>query len=215
MSTLYPGSTGIGVTAGTVNIDIPFDILSKTAIFPETSLDRQIAADLRLKNIIDEYLSLKKRNAEVLKGLSIPYLEKNEPPKKRLDPVPEKIKAEKEAKKNMEDVIVFSGGRRAVPIEQPEVVSQLTGILKKDNQERIPARETSRLRLRPEYPEKKAETMGRSSYQTDYGRNTDLPWFFSFTLKLIRFAVDHKLEIFLWAAVLIMSGLIGTIVVKK
>ena len=30
---LYPGRTGTGVTAGTVNIDIPFDLLSKTAIF--------------------------------------------------------------------------------------------------------------------------------------------------------------------------------------
>nr|WP_320013612.1 hypothetical protein [uncultured Desulfobacter sp.] len=206
---LYHGPTGTGVAAGTVNIDIPFDLLSKTAIFPETSLDRQIAANLRLKSIMDEYLSLKKRNAQVLNGLGIPYLEKNDDHKKdRPDPVPEKIKAEKEARKTMENVIAFSGGPRTDPLNRQEVVSQVTGAPKKNKQKVTPSRNIFGSRSSPGYP-------GKYSYQTAYGRDTELPWFFSFALKLIRYAVHNKLEIFSLFAVLIMSGLIGILVVKR
>jgi len=207
---LYPGLTGTGVIAGTVNIDIPFDMLSKTAISPETSLDRQIAANLRLKTIIDEYLSLKKRNAQVLKGLGIPYLEKSDdPPKKnRPDSVPEEIKAEKEARKTMENLIAFSGGPRAVPVNRQEGVPQVAGPLRKDRQEIVPAGEISEPRPSPGDP-------GKHSYQKAYGSNTELPWIFSFALKLIRYAVHNKLETFLWAVVLIVSWFIVTLVVKR
>ncbi|WP_319574673.1 hypothetical protein [uncultured Desulfobacter sp.] len=206
---LYPGPTGTGVTAGTVNIDIPFDLLSTTAISPEISLDRQIAANLRLKNIMDEYLSLKKRNAQVLSGLGIPYLEKTDAPKKdRPDPVPEKIKAEREARKTMENAIAFSGGGRAVPVNRQEVVNQGTGATKKNQQKITPAENNSGSRPSPGYPEK-------SSYQTAYGSDTELPWFFSCALKLIRYAVHNKLEILSLFAVLIMFGLIGIVVVKR
>lgn len=206
---LCSGPTGTGVTAGTVNIDIPFDILSKIAISPETSLDREIAANLRLKRIIDKYLSLKKRNAQVLEGLAIPYLEKNDdPPQKRSDPVPEKIKAEKEARKTMENVIVFSGGGLVASVNRQAVVSQVAGALKKDRQKIIPTGDIFRFRPSPGYP-------GKSAYQTAYGSNTQLPWFFSFALKLIRYAVHNKLEILLWTVGLIMSGLIGLLVVKR
>ena len=206
---LYPGSTGTEVTAGIFNIDIPFDMLSKTAISPETSLDRRIAANLRLKSIIDEYLSLKERNAQVLKGLGIPYLEKKDasPPKNSPDPVPAKIKAEKEARKTMENVITFSGGDWSAPVNRQEFVSQVAGTPKRDRQRIIPEGDTSGFRPSPGYPRK-------NSYQTACGSNTELPWFFSFVLKLIRYAVHHKLEILSWSAVLIMFGLIGLLVVK-
>ena len=206
---LYPGPMGTGVAAGAVNIDIPFDLLSKTAISPETSLDRQIAANLRLKNITDEYLSLKERNAQVLNGLGIPYLEKNnDPQKNRPDLVPEKMKAEKEARKTMENAIAFSGSPRTVPLNGQEVVHQGAGASKKDKQKITPAGNNSWSRLSPGDPEK-------SSYQTAYGSDTELPWFFSFALKLIRYAVHNKLEILSLFAVLIMSGLIGILVVKR
>ena len=207
---LYPGSTGTGFTAGTINIDIPFDLLSKTAISPETSLDRQIAANLRLKSIIDEYLALKKRNAQVLKGLGIPYLEKNAalPKKDRQCPVPEEIKAEKEARKIVENVIIFSGGHRTAPGNRQEVLSQVAGTPKKDRQKITPAGDVSRSRPSPGEP-------GKYSYQKAYGSNTELPWVFSFALKLIRYAVHNKLEILSLFAVLIMFGLIGIVVVKR
>ena len=206
---LYAGPTGTGVTAGTVNIDIPFDLLSKTTISPETSLDRQITANLRLKSIMDEYLSLKKRNAQVLNGLGIPYLEKTEDPKKdRPDPVPEKIKAEREARKTMENAIAFSGEGRTVPVNRQEIVYQGTGATKKNKKKIRPEENNFRSRSSPGYP-------GKSSYQTAYSSDTELPWFFSFALKLVRYAVHNKLEILSLFAVLIMSGLIGIVVVKR
>ncbi len=200
---LYPGPAGTEVTAGTVNIDIPFKMLSKTAVFPEITLDRQIAANLRLKNIIDEYLALKERNAQLLKGLDIPYLEKHDAtPKNRPGPVPEQIKAEKKVRETMENVIVFSKAPRTAPVNRQEIVSPAA--LKQD-------------RPRPDQgsADKSVEAAGGRSYRTAYGGNTELPWFFSFALKLIRYAVHNKVEIFLWAAVLIISGLIGLLVVKR
>ena len=206
---LCPGPMGQGVTAGTVNIDIPFDLLSKTAIFPETSLDRQIAANLRLKRIIDEYLSLKKRNAQVLEGLAIPYLEEKDTSKKnRPDPVPERIKAEKEARKTMENVIVFSEGTRTIQVKRQEVVSQVAGALNEARQKIISTGDVSTFRPSPGYP-------GKNFYQTTYGSNTELPWFLAFGVKLIRYAVHNKFDIFLWASILIISGLIGILVIKR
>lgn len=213
---LYPDSEGAGISAGSINVDMPFDVLSKNVISPGISLDRQIAADLRLKRVMDEYRSLKKRNAEVLNGLGIPYLEKKDDFKiNRPDSVAEKIKAEREAGNTLENVIVFSGGGGGAPVNQQTVVSQVTGALKKEKQNIALAGDISKFRPSPGYSGQRVQTLGGNSYQTASGGNTELPWLFFFALKVIRYAVDNKLEIFLWAAVLTMFGLISILVVKR
>jgi len=53
------------VVADRVNLDISLNILSKNAIDPSESIDRLLAVNLRIKNILDEYTKLSGR-AELL-----------------------------------------------------------------------------------------------------------------------------------------------------
>ncbi len=69
-------------SAGELKIDIPFNLLSASVTDVQALLDRRIAANLRLKNLLEQYLALQKKNAELLKALSIPYLEAKENRKK-------------------------------------------------------------------------------------------------------------------------------------
>jgi len=209
---VYPGSLPAGGEAGEIDIDISFDTLSKIAIIPEASLDRQIAANLRLKNILDDYLALKKRNAQVLKDLRIPYLEnKGGPEKGRPEAMPEQTRAAHKIREAMENLIVFSGGVGAVRHNRQAIVSQVTGGAKQQGQTSGSVDSISR---RGHSPGGGAIAGSRGS-QVSSGGGSDLPWVLSFALKLIRYTFDNKFEILIWAAVLTMSGLMAIVVVKR
>jgi len=61
-SVIFPSSgRDAGVVAGHINIDVSLITLSQKSIDPDESIDRLLSANLRIQNILDEYLSLKKR----------------------------------------------------------------------------------------------------------------------------------------------------------
>ncbi len=197
--------------AGTIKIDIPFNLLSKTVINPEALLDRQIAANLKVKNILEMYLAMRERNALLLKDLSIPYLE-NDPKKEKLR-VPESIAPAREMKKKLTEVILFQEtGRNGLPVlENSDFQAARAGV----NQESMAGLS---------YEQKGEATPGEGDLSvkggnrpshTTYGRDTELPWIFAFGLKVIRYLVGNKVEVLAWATGLIMTGLIGVLVIKR
>ncbi len=63
------------VPIDTIDLDIPLTLLVKTPVSSMEALDRLMVANLRLKLLIDEYNALQKRAGELLKSVSIPYLD--------------------------------------------------------------------------------------------------------------------------------------------
>ena len=63
------------IPADTIDLDIPLTFLSQAPLSPMDALDRLMAANLRIKLLIDEYNALQKKADELLKSVSIPYLD--------------------------------------------------------------------------------------------------------------------------------------------
>lgn len=63
------------IPADTVYIDVPLTFLVKTPVSSMETLDRLMVANLRLKLLIEEYNALKKKADQLLKSVSIPYLD--------------------------------------------------------------------------------------------------------------------------------------------
>ena len=211
--TIHPGSSKYSNLAGIINIDIPFNILSKTAISPETSLDRQILVNLRVKAIIDEYEALKKRNEIVLEGLRIPYLERDESRKKIKEKLASQdISKEQEIKRNIENIVNFSGRYKFHSPQIKQLIFQETSTSKKNISALKNSTKTQPAR---DYSHDLGNDIIERSFKSGYSGNADIPWFFSFILKMIRYATTNKIEVFLIVTSLIMLSVISIMVIKR
>ncbi len=201
-------------SAGELKVDIPFNLLSTSVTNVQALIDRQVAANLRLKNIIKQYQEQQKRNAEMLKDLNIPYLEA-EKNRKKAEPAPdaENLPPADVLKKKMAEVILFQTGRKEGTLLQDRRDFQPIPAGEKGRGNSVTDHEKyGRLNLKDDY----LKSLGKTgAYHKNYGRDTELPWIFSSGLKLIRYLANNKIEILSWAAIIAVIGLIGTIVVKR
>jgi len=144
--------------------------------------------------------------------LSIPYLEKKEKKIGRESQGPKDVQAQKGLEKDIENISLYSIGFLGTDqgqVSQSDPVLQLAGQLGK-NENKISGSKNNVRALNEfrDYQKLPGENIGRSS-------DNELPWIFKIILGIIRFVYTHKLEIFLWSVVVIMSFLIGILVVKK
>jgi len=200
--------------AGELKIDIPFNLLSTSMTNVQALLDRRIAANLRLKNLLEQYLAQQKRNAEILKDLKIPYLEAKETKKKAVPASDtQELTPAGGLKRKMAEVILFqTGGKDRLALRDSEDFQPVPAG-KKGRGNSVPDLEKyEKLRLKEAYSKNPGKT---GAYHQTYDQDTELPWIFSFGLKLLRYLTNNKIEILSWAAVMAVIGLIGTIVVKR
>lgn len=184
-----------------INIDIPLSLFSKEAIEPEESLDRLLAANLRIQNMINEYLALKKRNELLLKDLRIPYLEKKED---SIDPPAEiagRVDEGEKLKTDIENLIRHRENHNSLNEEQVDLSD---------------GAEISR-----QGGKKDANSLAEASIKPFPGQNEDrsndneLPWILSLFLFVFSFIVNSKEELLIWTMVGSISILIMMLVVKR
>ncbi len=201
-------------SAGELKIDIPFNLLSASVTNVQDLLDRRIAANLRLKNLLEQYLALQKKNTELLKALSIPYLEAKENRKKdRSASDAEELAPADGLKRKMAEVVLFqASGKNRLPIQNSSDFQTISAE-KKGKGNSVPAPEQyGELSADEDYSKNPGRT---GAYHETYGRDRELPWIFSFGLKLLRYLANNKIEALSWAAVMAVIGLRGTIVLKR
>lgn len=201
-------------SAGELKVDIPFNLLSASVTNPQALLDRHIAANLRLKNLLEQYLALQKKNAEMLKNLSIPYLDTKERRKKAVPASDaEKLAPADGLKKKMAEVILFQTSDKNRLLVQDSHNFRLVTAGKKGKGDSVSAlKKYEKLSSKEDY----SKNMGRTgAYHKIYSRDAELPWIFSFGLGLMEYLTSNKIEILSWAAVMAVIGLVGTILVKR
>nr|WP_319392999.1 hypothetical protein [uncultured Desulfobacter sp.] len=201
-------------SAGALKIDVPFNLLSASVTNVQAMLDRQVAANLRLKNLLEQYIAQQKKNATMLKDLGIPYLEAKPPPEKAAPASDtEKLTPTDVLRREMAEVMLFQSGAKDRPALRDNHDFQPNSTGKKGRANSVPDLEkygNSQLKG------SNWNNPGRTdTYHQIYGRDTELPWIFSFGLKLLRYLANNKFEILSWAAVMAVIGLVGTIVVKR
>lgn len=203
------------ISAGELKVDIPFNLLSSSVTNVQALLDRQVAANLKLKNLLQQYLAQQKKNAELLNDLKIPYLEAKDPPhKSEFTTDAEKLSPAAGLKKKIEEEIIFqAGGENGTALqESPNFKLIQTGKQGQGNSSVPDLEKHKRAYLNDGYSKSQRRT---DIYHKTYGRDIKLPWIFSFGLKLLRYMANNKSEILSGACIIAIIGLVGTIVVKR
>jgi len=201
------------VFADRIDIDIPLNILSKEAIDPEESLDRLLAANLRIQNILDEYLAFRKRTDLLLKDLRIPYLEKQDKSNAKLAIAGKGVEGGK-LKRDIENIIRHNTAYKRAHNEQAEqsvaVIDQITrtGSGEKTGLQQKSGNIGNQIIGSASYQKSPGEKMGKTY-------DNELPWIFRFVLGILKYAYNNKLEIVLGSLVVLMSILLVTLVVKR
>jgi len=200
--------------AGELKIDIPFNLLSTSETNIQNQLDRRIAANLRLKNLLEQYLEQQRRNAEILKDLNIPYLDPAKNSKKIVSTSNrEELPTAEGLKKKIAEIILFQGQSKEHATFQDNPDSPPVPAEKKGRGKSMSDTESNKMwNLKDDYSKSIGQTGG---YHQLSNQDTELPWIFSLGLELLQSITNNKIEILSWAAVMAVIGLVGTIVVKR
>ena len=202
------------VSAGELKVDIPFNLLSSSVTNVQALLDRQVAANLRLKNLLQQYLAQQKKNAELLNDLKIPYLEAKDPSHKA-EPTTDTKKLSLAAglKKKIEEEIIFqAGGKDGTALQDSQNFKLIQTGKQGQGNSVSDLEKYERSYLNDGYSKSQRRT---DIYHKTDGRDIKLPWIFSFGLKLLRYMANNKSEILSGACIMGIIGLVGTIVVKR
>ena len=203
-----------GLFADRINIDIPLGILSKEEIDPEEYLDRLLVANLRIQNILNEYLVFRKRTEFMLKDLRNPYLEKFKNKGKQKFAVAGEFQEGVRLKKNFENIVYYGPGNNKMVFEKVEpsadVINQTARVGTWGIANQQPGNNSGLNKL--------ADTAGYQNLPSkDFARSSDneQSGIFSLVPKIFNYILKNKLEILLWLAIVSLSGLLITLVVKR
>jgi len=202
------------VYANHFDVDIPLNLLLQETMDPVETVDRMIAVNLRIQEILEEYLAQSKKSKRLLNDLRIPYLEKREAGAKKntketIDPKTfsdrkERLKARLINTVKYEERVRSSTGRNLQASGSLLYTSgkKKTGsgpdISEGPDPDLIPDR-VSRPSLMP--------------LDVTAPYNEELPWFFSFVLSIFEYCMSHKSELVFWA-VISVSGIFFTVALK-
>ncbi|MCP4672206.1 MAG: hypothetical protein GY857_12970 [Desulfobacula sp.] len=212
---IFPDSgNNTTIFADRIDIDIPLSILSKEAIDPEESLDRILAANLRIQNILDEYLAFKKRTKLLLKNLRIPYLEEKDNKVKPKSAITGEVEKGETLKNDIKNIIKHGAGYDRRNYEQVErsvaiiLQASQTGAGRKADQQQGTGDSINQMAVSEKY--QKAQKINHGTQYDD-----ELPWIFRFIFGILKYVYSNKLTIVLWLAILCISILITTLVLKR
>lgn len=188
------------VYADRINIDVPVNLLFRETVNPVESIDRLISVDLRIQNILEEYLAQTRKYERLLKDLRIPYLEIDKPEKlqnKKEESNPQSVAARrKDLKKALINTVKYSGPAQPDNEKQPNdymvALQKIKKQSKKKDSSPLPG-------INPDSgPESLSRPVSNPGDITGY-HNEELPWFFSFVLSVFQYGISHKTEIVFWA----------------
>ena len=209
-------SVSDAVAAMELNVDIPFNLLAQTTAGPQFSLDRQIASSMRLKNIMDEYLALTRRSAELMTSLDIPYLNRSFSDKTQSQetsqPAREDFKNALLLKKELTGIVRYQGSiQNTSAADFPHPATDL--VQGQGEKVRQPPGGLRPYRTGQNYD---VATKPASYYVNSVPGNQDqLPWIFTLALSIIRYITENKVEILLCVLLSAMVLSFGIAVVKK
>ena len=191
------------VVADRININIPFNVLSKDAIDPDESIDRLLAVNLRVRTILDEYAKLENRAELLLKDLSIPYLNRPILQKKNrfISSIQQQsVMVEKNKLKDDFANIVNNSSSHKVNVSENNQTSlsgfRFSRLKKKERLSRINSVNNQSPDPAPVPEFEKVQRVSKISFAKR--SNDKLPWIFRFVLKVFQYCIDHKVEIIIF-----------------
>ncbi len=195
------------VLADLIDVDIPLYVLSVQAIDPAMSLDRWIAANLRIKNILEQYLALQERSREALKDLGIPYLDENQQQLAHRRDFTKDVAAEKKLET---DMAAIRSHVLAYSQEQGKDISVQTAAGSGQ-----PGKPSAGGDSRSGYENNNQKPRPSPGQDSVGYYNNELPWLFRVVLGAIKYFANNKLELFLWPVVVILLATLVTLMVKR
>ncbi len=194
------------VPADLIDVDIPLYILSVQAIDPEISLDRWIAANLRIKNILEQYLVLQERGRKALKDLGIPYLDETDQQLAKRRALSDDVQAEKKLETGMAAIRLYAP--TYTQKQDEDLVVQPAGTT-------LSGKPAAGGEGRSGYEQNSQKPRPSSGKDTGGYYDNELPWLFRVVLNTIKYFASNKLELFLWPVVILLFATLVTLMVKR
>ena len=202
------------ISADRISIDIPLNILSYQVFDTSSFLDRQIAANLRIRNIIEEYLAAKNRTRYVLKDLGIPYLDSDKKQKISIQGREDDIQTGKRLRKEIENISLYSIGVVSINRDQTKIaddpVAQMEKRLSRNRNDWIDPEKTDVTELN-----ETGQLRIASGQHGGKSVSSELPWIIRIILNAVRYLFSNKLEILLWSSVSVILWVLVVVLVKK
>lgn len=194
-------------SADKIDVDVPFTLLLKTEIHAGDAVDREITANLRLKNILDQYVDMRQKTQKLLEELRIPYLDGST----KKPELSENRPREQEIRRKISDVLFLRAHNWDRSLLYDHYVSAIDGEGDDEgNDKRI-----SEPILQLDRSDVSSSTdAGPKSYSKSVHPG-DLPWIVRVVLEFIRFVFENKVEILLWLTGAVVSMSIGIWVIRR
>ncbi len=203
------------IPADCIRINIPLKILSHDIISTENSLDRMLTANLRIKRLLDEYEELRKKARILLKDtrLNESWLFVSAKHKQTGKTTRENLKFETDDKKIDRQIFNIT---RLSPVSgeingNHEIIPENAAVPRKNIKNDV-YQALIHTNNRP-------ESMKHSSYPARPaapGRATDeLPWIFTFLLKIINYTLKNRIEIMLYMVFIALAGYIISLQARR
>lgn len=195
---LLPGSLNKVPFAASAAIDIPLSQISKESVEPSKYLDRLIAVNLRIKNLLEEYENLRKKsdsfnklnNPSFTEKTSFNSLSQANIKKKEIYSLRQKIG------ENLSDVITYSPKSElaSAPLFNKDMSGgSMTGITS-DNSVLANKKQNDTV-----------YTYHEVNMESGFKSNSELPWIFKFFIGSFKFLINNKYEILLFLLFLVIS----------
>lgn len=195
------------IPVDTIDLDIPLTFLSQAPVSPMDALERLMAANLRVKLLIDEYNALQKRADELLKSLSIPYLDSPWQPADRNG-----VKSLYEQKKHLETKIngVLVQGhvlnhKKFDFVNSSAIGLQPGGVVQSSISPKNPNHAP------PRVTDGTQGVLPEISPLSTVSSEKELPWIFAFFINATSYCLSHRLEAVFYGLFLFFFGYLITL----
>lgn len=193
--------------AGSVNIDIPLSRFSKEAVEPSQYLDRLIAVNLRIKNLMEEYEEIKKKAVVLLSMDSLHFfIEKNK--EKLKSPAINNKKEIYLSKTNIDKEL------KGILNSSPRADLIADSIINNNNSLKTEAKSfgySYSSALENKYLEKE-DFLENIKLDKSPVINTEPPWIFTFFIGILKFIKTKKYEIFFFS---VLAGLFLVFIIGR
>jgi hypothetical protein len=186
-----PMSSESSPLAGAININIPLSRLSKESVEPSKYLDRLIAVNLRIKNLVEEYEKIRKKADLLVKSDSPVFFSEKHNAKSGLNDSKKKREIhvlKEKLDKNLQNLVNFSpkADLAASPVINGDVSKKEIKSLVHDYSSALSNQSRDR---------DSAFSSEKINVERSLKTSTELPWIFKFFIGILKFIRNYKYEI--------------------
>jgi len=203
-----------------IKINISLKILARISIYPEASIDRLLLANLRIKDLVSEYLDLQKKSQLIFNDNYVAETREIQGIN-HSDKVKDRLESIEDEKKKINEKILNINRLGSMPQEDILSKETLSVVLDADKRNKqilslnmaADVKDSSKV-VKSIVDFKKIDgDMGRQII--DRKENSELPWVFRFFLKILNYMLMNRIEVILYMIFIAVVGYFIVMLIRR